>query len=82
MQSEMVGCGPLTIMGFGVSPRSSCSWSSIALSDRPRPGSGSLPMLLSVAGIPQELGALAAPVELAPAPMATAFSVPDEDGDD
>jgi hypothetical protein len=32
MHSEMVRCGPLTMMGFGVSPRSSCSWSSVALS--------------------------------------------------
>ena len=39
-------------------------------------------MLLSVSGVPQELGALAAPVELAPALVGTAFPVPDEDGDD
>src|SRR5271154_6868039 len=32
IHSAMVGCGPLTMMGFGVSPRSSCSWSSTALS--------------------------------------------------
>jgi len=47
----------------------------LILGDGPRPGLGGLAVLFAGPGVPQEFGALAAPVELAPAPVGTGLPV-------
>ncbi|HZW80022.1 MAG TPA: hypothetical protein VFF50_06105 [Candidatus Deferrimicrobiaceae bacterium] len=83
LKSGLLGCRCHDDGLWGVPPvQLLLEFNRLILRDRPSPASSSLPMLASVAGVSQELRALAAPVELAPAPMATAFSVPNEDRDD